>query len=138
MNGPIRIIVEIVAAQYEVSATRLLGRELSRVVTLPRQVAMYLAFDLTGRSYFVIGRVFGRHHTTVMQGVRAVRYRMADDPQVRAEVAVAREKCRAAVGESPRVELALRTAETALRAARQARADIDAAIARLEAARARA
>jgi len=45
----------------------------SRAIARPRQVAMYLAKQLTSRSLPEIGRKFGgRDHTTVMHAVRKV------------------------------------------------------------------
>ena len=45
----------------------------ARAVARPRQVAMYLAKQLTSRSLPEIGRKFGgRDHTTVMHAVRKV------------------------------------------------------------------
>jgi chromosomal replication initiator protein len=45
----------------------------ARAVARPRQVAMYLAKQLTQRSLPEIGRKFGgRDHTTVMHAVRKV------------------------------------------------------------------
>jgi chromosomal replication initiator protein len=45
----------------------------ARAVARPRQVAMYLAKQLTSRSLPEIGRKFGgRDHTTVMHAVRRI------------------------------------------------------------------
>ena len=45
----------------------------ARVVARPRQVAMYLAKQLTSRSLPEIGRKFGgRDHTTVMHAVKKI------------------------------------------------------------------
>jgi chromosomal replication initiator protein len=45
----------------------------ARSIARPRQVAMYLAKQLTSRSLPEIGRKFGgRDHTTVMHAVRKV------------------------------------------------------------------
>ena len=45
----------------------------SRDIARPRQVAMYLAKNLTSLSYPEIGRQFGgRDHTTVMHAVKTV------------------------------------------------------------------
>ena len=45
----------------------------ARAVARPRQVAMYLAKQLTSRSLPEIGRKFGgRDHTTVMHAVKKV------------------------------------------------------------------
>jgi chromosomal replication initiator protein len=44
-----------------------------RAVARRRQVAMWVAHQLTGRSYpFIANKMGGRDHTTVLHGVRAV------------------------------------------------------------------
>jgi chromosomal replication initiator protein len=44
-----------------------------RVYVLPRQIAMYIARQLTGASLEEIGRKFGhRHHTTTLHSVRKI------------------------------------------------------------------
>jgi len=56
-----------------------------------RQVAMYLAKQLTSRSLPEIGRKFGgRDHTTVMHAVRKIDELMADDAQIAQDVDVIR------------------------------------------------
>ena len=48
----------------------------------PRQVAMYLARELTDQTLPAIGRAFGgRNHTTVMHACRRTAERMASDPE---------------------------------------------------------
>ena len=54
--------------------------------TRPRQVAMYLARGLTGRSWERLGRSFKRDHTTVIHGVRAVEERLRCDDELRLRV----------------------------------------------------
>ena len=50
-------------------------------VAWPRQVAMYLARELTGETLPAIGRAFGgRNHTTVMHACRRTAERMAQRP----------------------------------------------------------
>jgi chromosomal replication initiator protein len=56
-------------------------------VTWPRQVAMYLARELTDESLPAIGRQFGgRDHTTVMHACRRTASRIADDSSSREAV----------------------------------------------------
>ena len=56
----------------------------ARAVARPRQVAMYLAKQLTSRSLPEIGRKFGnRDHTTVMHAVQRVGELMARDAELR-------------------------------------------------------
>lgn len=58
-----------------------------RYVARPRQVGMYLAHKVAGRSYLQIGRAFGnRDHTTVIHACRQVERLCADDPAFAATV----------------------------------------------------
>jgi chromosomal replication initiator protein len=55
----------------------------SRAIARPRQVAMFLAKQLTTRSLPEIGKKFGnRDHTTVMHAVRQIEALSKDDPQL--------------------------------------------------------
>lgn len=59
----------------------------SRRVARPRQVAMYLARELTMRSLPEIGRRFGgRDHTTVLHACRRIAALCAEDPVLKQEV----------------------------------------------------
>jgi chromosomal replication initiator protein len=59
----------------------------SRRVARPRQVAMYLARELTMRSLPEIGRRFGgRDHTTVLHACRRIAALCAEDPILKQEV----------------------------------------------------
>lgn len=62
-----------VAEHFNVKYADMLSARRSRSVARPRQIAMYLAKQLTSRSLPDIGRKFGgRDHTTVMHAVRKV------------------------------------------------------------------
>jgi chromosomal replication initiator protein len=62
-----------VADHYNVSVPDLLSARRSRTVARPRQVAMYLAKQLTTHSLPSLGRSFGgRDHTTVLHAIRNV------------------------------------------------------------------
>ncbi len=62
-----------VAEYYGVRMNEMLSARRARVIARPRQVAMYLAKQLTSRSLPEIGRKFGgRDHTTVIHAVRKV------------------------------------------------------------------
>jgi hypothetical protein len=50
-----------------------------KIVSHPRQVAMYLARELTPLSYPSLARIFRVDHTTVLHGVRAVKKRISTD-----------------------------------------------------------
>jgi chromosomal replication initiator protein len=62
-----------VAAHFNIRLADMHSARRARNVARPRQVAMYLAKQLTSRSLPEIGRKFGgRDHTTVMHGVKRV------------------------------------------------------------------
>lgn len=48
-------------------------------ILVPRQVAMYLARELTAASYPAIGKGFNMHYSTVMNAIESVRERMRKD-----------------------------------------------------------
>ncbi len=62
-----------VAEHFNIRITDMHSARRARAVARPRQVAMYLAKQLTSRSLPEIGRKFGgRDHTTVMHAVRKI------------------------------------------------------------------
>jgi chromosomal replication initiator protein len=62
-----------VAEHFNIKFAEMTSSRRARVVARPRQVAMYLAKQLTQRSLPEIGRKFGgRDHTTVMHAVRQI------------------------------------------------------------------
>jgi len=69
-----------VAEHFNIRITDMHSARRSRAVARPRQVAMYLAKQLTTRSLPEIGRKFGgRDHTTVMHAVKKIdELRLAD------------------------------------------------------------
>ena len=80
-----------VAEHYNLRMADMHSARRARNVARPRQVAMYLAKQLTARSLPEIGRKFGgRDHTTVMHAVRKVEELMDEDAQVAQDVDVIR------------------------------------------------
>ncbi len=72
-----------VADYFDIKQQDLLSQRRARVVTRPRQIAMYLAKHLTTRSLPDIGRRFGgRDHTTVMHAVRRIEELRRSDPLI--------------------------------------------------------
>ena len=72
-----------VAEHYNIRLSDMIGPKRLRMIARPRQIAMYLAKQMTTRSLPEIGRRFGgRDHTTIMHGVRRVEELRANDPQL--------------------------------------------------------
>lgn len=80
-----------VAEHYNIRLTDMSSARRSRQVARPRQVAMYLAKQLTSRSLPEIGRRFGnRDHTTVMHAVSRIAELMAADTSFAEDVELLR------------------------------------------------
>jgi chromosomal replication initiator protein len=76
----VRQIQEETCAAFGVSLDELLSSSRAAPVAWPRQVAMYLARELTDQTLPAIGREFGgRNHTTVLHACRRTAERMASD-----------------------------------------------------------
>jgi chromosomal replication initiator protein len=76
-----------VADYYNVRMGDMLSARRSRAVARPRQIAMYLAKQLTTRSLPEIGRKFGgRDHTTVIHAVKKVEQLRESDPSIEEDV----------------------------------------------------
>ena len=68
------------AEHFSIRLTDMTSARRARAVARPRQVAMYLAKQLTSRSLPEIGRKFGnRDHTTVLHAVKTVADLMTRD-----------------------------------------------------------
>ncbi|HEX9616603.1 MAG TPA: chromosomal replication initiator protein DnaA [Anaerolineales bacterium] len=85
-------IVRRVAEAFGVPMDRMLGRERSREVALPRQIAMYLLRQESNISLPQIGDTLGgRDHTTVMYGCDKIADLLERDDRLRRQVIEIRE-----------------------------------------------
>ena len=72
-----------VSEHYNIRLSDMIGPKRLRTYARPRQIAMYLAKQMTSRSLPEIGRRFGgRDHTTVMHGVKRVEELKVQDGQI--------------------------------------------------------
>jgi chromosomal replication initiator protein len=86
-------VVHKVAEVFGVAMDRMLGRERSREVALPRQIAMYLLREEANISLPQIGEALGgRDHTTVMYGCDKVADLLERDDRLRRQVIEIREQ----------------------------------------------
>ncbi|NIJ39101.1 chromosomal replication initiator protein [Sphingopyxis panaciterrae] len=84
-------IQRAVCAHYRLDKSEMASKRRVRAIARPRQVAMYLAKELTPRSYPEIGRRFGgRDHSTVIHAVRTVEALRVSDSELDAEIAAIR------------------------------------------------
>lgn len=79
-----------VAEHFAISVKEMQSSRRARTVARPRQIAMYLAKQLTSRSLPEIGRKFDRDHTTVMHAVRKVEELISKDTSIAENVEILR------------------------------------------------
>ncbi len=80
-------IQQVVCKHYSVTKADLLSACRARTLVRPRQIAMYIAKVLTGRSLPEIGRRFGnRDHTTVLHAVRKIDAMVSKDQVLAQEI----------------------------------------------------
>jgi chromosomal replication initiator protein len=99
-NGDCTIeqIQEAAADLFDISRAQILARDRTPHVSFARQIAMYVARELTDETLPAIGRGFGgRNHTTVLHAHRRVAADMGRDPRTFEAVGA----LRARVGERP-------------------------------------
>jgi chromosomal replication initiator protein len=76
----VREIQDSICAAFGITLDQLLSTSRTSSLAWPRQVAMYLARELTDQSLPAIGRAFGnRNHTTVMHACKRTAERMSTD-----------------------------------------------------------
>jgi chromosomal replication initiator protein len=89
---PLQVVIAVATA-FGIPSERLLGRDRSREVALPRQVVMYLLRDAANISLPQIGEALGgRDHTTVMYGCDKVADLIERDDRFRRQVLQLREQ----------------------------------------------
>lgn len=69
-RGPVHRIIAEVAAAHNLTPADITGQRRARVLSMPRQEAMYRAMMETNLTYPAVGLIFKRDHTTILHGVR--------------------------------------------------------------------
>jgi len=76
-----------VARFYGIELFEMLSTRRARTVTRPRQLAMFLARELTPLSLPLIGRLFKRDHSTVCHAINVIEALLFDDDLLRQDIA---------------------------------------------------
>lgn len=86
-------IINTVANTYGITVEKMMGRERTKTIARPRQIAMYLMREETDISLPQIGEALGgRDHTTVMYGHEKISDLMERDDKTRRQVLDIKEK----------------------------------------------
>lgn len=80
-------VINLVADYYRVPSSELRGSVRKREIMLPRQVCMYLIYEVLGHSYDTIGDYFsGRNHTTVLHSYNKIKEKLGKDSKLLQDV----------------------------------------------------
>ena len=80
-------IQKLICHRFKIKSSQLKSKNNSPKIAFPRQIAMYLAKELTKSSLPEIGKKFGgKHHTTVIHSIRKVEKLRTDDPEFNKEI----------------------------------------------------
>jgi chromosomal replication initiator protein len=80
-------IVKAVADYYSVQPAQIKQKTNAHAVVYPRQIAMYVAKELTSCSLPEIGRAFGgKHHTTVLHSIQKIERLRHTDPVLNRDI----------------------------------------------------
>lgn len=83
----IEMIQKTVAEHFKIRVTDLKSKKRQRALTIPRQIAMYLARHRTASSFPEIGDKFGgKDHTTVMHAVKKIEQDKGDDLDLKTSI----------------------------------------------------
>ncbi len=80
-------VLRLVAQHYNIRLTDIRSAKKTRQISEPRQIAMFLARQLTKAPLVKIGQIFGgKDHSTVVHAVKKISARMAKDMEFKREI----------------------------------------------------
>ncbi len=83
----IDLIQKKVAAYYNIRRSDIVGKKRVKQIVFPRQIAMYLARELTESSLPKIGKEFGgKDHTTVLHAIDKIEKQLAEDDNLQDDI----------------------------------------------------
>jgi chromosomal replication initiator protein len=82
------MICELVSGQFKVSVKEMQSKSRKKIITTPRQIAMYLARKYTEESLVDIGKTFNRDHSTVLHAIKVVSTKLIRDTSVNAQLEI--------------------------------------------------
>lgn len=85
-NSHARFIQRVVASAYGINGDNFLSPSHDRLLVVARHVAMYIVRERMSLSLPRIGKLFGKHHTSVLNSVRMVKDAISKDKTFKSEV----------------------------------------------------
>lgn len=83
-------ILKSVSAVFQVRVTDLKGQTRTKEISIPRQVAMFLAKELINESLMMIANSFGKTHSTILHASKAIEKKICEDETLRRQIDMVR------------------------------------------------
>ncbi|MDB6081044.1 MAG: Chromosomal replication initiator protein DnaA [Chlamydiia bacterium] len=83
-------ILKSVSAVFQVRVTDLKGATRTKDVSIPRQVAMFLAKELINESLVMIANSFGKTHSTILHAAKTIEKKIGEDDTLRRQIDMVR------------------------------------------------
>ena len=81
------IIQKVIAENYQISISELKGKKRDKKFVIPRQIAIYIARELTEMAYTDIGNEFGgKDHSTIMHAYEKIADSIKIDSSLEAKI----------------------------------------------------
>lgn len=86
-NISIDVIQKVVADNYQVSVSDLKSKKRDKKYVIPRQIAIYIAREITEISYMELGNEFGgKDHSTIMHACEKIAEQIKFDPSLNSKI----------------------------------------------------
>lgn len=86
LNVSIDDIIKAVANHYNLSFADVKGKKRTKNIMMPRQIAMYIAREITEYSTTELGAEFNKDHTTVMHACQKIEESIKNDSQLESNI----------------------------------------------------
>ena len=83
----IDVIQKVIADNYQISVADLKGKKRDKKYVVPRQIAIYIARELTEIAYTELGNEFGgKDHSTIMTAYKKIAEQIKIDPSLESKI----------------------------------------------------
>lgn len=86
-NISLDIIKKVIADNYQISVADLTGKKRDKKFVIPRQIAIYIAREITEISFMELGREMGgKDHSTIMHSYNTISDKIKFDPSLESKI----------------------------------------------------
>ena len=88
-NISLDVIKKVIADNYQISVSDLTGKKRDKKFVVPRQIAIYIAREITEISFMELGREMGgKDHSTIMHAYNTISEKIKFDPSLESKIQI--------------------------------------------------